>query len=99
MFLQVCTNLICKVFPLFWVHCFVVEDSSSGMGFVSSLSYCCMREEPTRDKDFVVTLSAGAGVICVIVSKVLENWLVSPDEVDFAAKVGSMPCRCRFVGV
>ena len=90
---------VCEVLPCIGGHCLVVEDSFMSACFVSSLSYCCMREEPTGDKDFVVTLGAGAGVICVILSKVLENWLISPDEVDFAAKVGSVPCRCRFVGV
>ena len=70
-----------------------------GTCFVSLLFYYYIKKEPTGDEDFVITLDTSVGIIYIIISEVLENWLISPDEVDFTAKVGSVPCRCRFVGV
>ena len=67
---EVGVDLVCEVFPFLVVHSFVVEDSSSGTGFMSGFALEGIWKGPMRCQDLVIALGARIRVVSIIRSEV-----------------------------
>ena len=67
---EIGVDLVCEVFPFLVVHSFVVEDSSSGTGFMSGFALEGIWKGPLGCQDLVITLSACMRIVSIVRSKV-----------------------------